>query len=89
MSPKLLARVIASNNKMSVNGTAPIAGLRDLTVREREVANMVPLGISNREIAQKLGVTEGTIKNHLHNIYQKIGVPNRTTLTMKIGSPTQ
>jgi DNA-binding NarL/FixJ family response regulator len=83
MSPKLLARMAASGNRMSV------PGLGNLTVREREVANMVRLGISNRKIAQKLGVAEGTIKNHLQNIYRKVGVPNRTTLTVKIGSTTQ
>ena len=89
MSPKLLARMAASGNRISLDDTAPIPALRNLTVREREVANMVRLGISNRKIAQKMGVAEGTIKNHLHNIYRKVGVPNRTTLTVKIGSTTQ
>jgi DNA-binding NarL/FixJ family response regulator len=89
MSPKLLARMAASGNRIPADDTAPIHALRSLTVRERQVANMVRLGISNREIARKLGVAEGTIKNHLHNIYRKVGVPNRTTLTAKIGSTTQ
>jgi DNA-binding NarL/FixJ family response regulator len=79
----------ASGNRIPADDTAPILALRSLTVRERQVANMVRLGISNREIARKLGVAEGTIKNHLHNIYRKVGVPNRTTLTAKIGSTTQ
>jgi len=52
-----------------------------LTVRERQVMRLVSEGISNKEIGRRLGLSEGTIKIHLHNIYDKIGVPNRTALT--------
>jgi DNA-binding NarL/FixJ family response regulator len=41
---------------------------------------MLKIGSSNREIARVLGVSEGTIKVHLHRIYQRIGVSNRTQL---------
>jgi DNA-binding NarL/FixJ family response regulator len=51
-----------------------------LTPRETEVVRLVRRGISNREIAQEIGTTEGTVKIHLRNIYQKLGVANRTAL---------
>ena len=38
-------------------------------------------GLSNKEIGNTLKLTEGTIKIHLHNIYEKLGIRNRTELT--------
>jgi two-component system, NarL family, nitrate/nitrite response regulator NarL len=51
-----------------------------LTEREWKLAAYVDAGLSNKEIASKLDITEGTVKVHLHNIFQKIGVNNRTAL---------
>ena len=51
-----------------------------LTGREREVMLRVADGLSNKEVGSQLNISEGTVKVHLHNIYQKIGVTNRTTL---------
>ena len=55
-----------------------------LTTRERELVLLVVQGLSNKHIARRLGVTEGTVKVHLHNIFKKLGVPNRTVLTMLV-----
>ena len=52
-----------------------------LTAREREVMRLVAEGLPNKEVARRLALTEGTVKTHLHHIYQKIGVTNRTALT--------
>jgi len=51
-----------------------------LTLRERQVMTLVSEGLSNKEVGRRLNLTEGTIKMHLHNIYGKIGVSNRTAL---------
>lgn len=51
-----------------------------LTVREAEIVRLVSEGLSNKHIARNLGVSEGTVKIHLHNIYQKLRVDNRTRL---------
>jgi DNA-binding NarL/FixJ family response regulator len=51
-----------------------------LTPREREIVRLVAEGRSNKEIGLQIGVTEGTVKMHLHNIYQKLGINNRTAL---------
>jgi len=53
------------------------AGLGDLTRREREVLGYVALGISNRGIAEKLCLSEQTVKTHLTNIFAKLEVRNR------------
>lgn len=50
----------------------------DLTEREVEVLRLVAHGESNRSIARKLFISEKTVKNHLTNIFQKIGVSDRT-----------
>jgi DNA-binding NarL/FixJ family response regulator len=51
-----------------------------LTPREYEIIRLVAEGLSNKEIGSHIGVTEGTVKIHLHNIYQKLDVNNRTAL---------
>jgi two-component system, NarL family, nitrate/nitrite response regulator NarL len=52
-----------------------------LTPREREIVMLAAEGLSNKHIARRLNVAEGTIKIHLHNVYQKLGVANRTAMT--------
>lgn len=49
-----------------------------LTKRELEVLKLLSFGMYNKEIAEKLGISERTIKNHVSNIFKKIGVADRT-----------
>lgn len=51
-----------------------------LTSRELEIVRMVAEGLRNRAIAERLQITEGTVKVHLHNIYDKLGVDGRLDL---------
>ena len=51
-----------------------------LTQREREIVGLVSDGLSNKEIARQLNLSHGTVKVHLHNIFQKLAVNNRTML---------
>lgn len=51
-----------------------------LTPREREIVHWIGCGLQNREIAEKLAISEGTVKIHLHRIYHKLQVPNRLAL---------
>lgn len=53
-----------------------------LTRRERDVARLVAAGQRNRSIAAALGISEGTVKMHLHNVYTKLGLESRTQLAM-------
>jgi DNA-binding NarL/FixJ family response regulator len=52
-----------------------------LTRRQNQIVAMLKLGSTNRQIAHVLGLTEATVKGHLHRIYRTIGVSNRTQLT--------
>jgi LuxR family maltose regulon positive regulatory protein len=54
-----------------------------LSERELEVLQLVSSGLSNREIAEKLVISIGTAKTHVHNICGKLGVRNRTEAAMK------
>ena len=55
-----------------------------LTRRERDVARLVAAGQRNRVIAGELGISEGTVKMHLHNVYAKMGLESRTQLAMDV-----
>jgi two-component system nitrate/nitrite response regulator NarL len=51
-----------------------------LTGRERQIMRLVSEGLSNKEIGRRLNIVDGTIKVHLHNIYEKLEISNRTAL---------
>lgn len=53
-----------------------------LTAREMEVMNLVVSGYSNKEIAERLAISEQTVKHHITNIFDKLGVYNRLELTL-------
>lgn len=55
-----------------------------LTPREREIVDMVAEGLRNRAIAQRLGISEGTVKLHLHHVYEKLGVTGRVELLLRV-----
>ena len=55
---------------------------RTLTVRELEIVRMVAQGLRNRMIGQQLSITESTVKVHLHNVYEKLGVEGRMELVL-------
>jgi two-component system nitrate/nitrite response regulator NarP len=59
--------------------TDPLEGLSS---RERAVAALVQRGLRNKEIADELGLTEGTVKVHLHKVFDKLGVRSRTDLIL-------
>lgn len=56
----------------------------ELTPRERELATLVAGGLRNRDIATRLGISEGTAKLHLYNVYKKLGVSSRLELAIRM-----
>jgi DNA-binding NarL/FixJ family response regulator len=63
------------------------AQLRDLTSvqltkRERDIVRLVALGMRNAEVAENLGVGEGTVKTHLNNVFHKLNLRDRVELTL-------
>ena len=66
-------------------GTHPAARNRErspLSQREREIVSLVAQGYKNREMAEKMFISEQTVKNHLHNIFDKLGVSDRLELAL-------
>lgn len=59
-----------------------------LTVREHEIVHMVSAGMSNREIAKQLNISEETVKRHNSNVFDKLGCSNRVEMVqMYAGRP--
>jgi DNA-binding NarL/FixJ family response regulator len=68
-------------------GTAPASSSRErerslLSQREREIVALVAQGFKNKEMAEKMFISEQTVKNHLHNIFDKLGVSDRLELAL-------
>lgn len=57
---------------------------RDLTRRECEILEMIELGLSNKEIARSLRIEVGTVKNHVHNILEKLNVTRRNQAAHRV-----
>ena len=55
-----------------------------LSPREQAIAELVASGMRNREIGDQLGITEGSVKVHLHKIFAKLGVKTRTEMASRI-----
>lgn len=53
-----------------------------LSAREREIVSLVAQGYKNKEMAEKMFISEQTVKNHLHNIFDKLGVSDRLELAL-------
>lgn len=68
--------VILRVPSVSVRGTT----FDGLTDREHAVAALLALGLRNREIGTRLGITVATTKDHVHNILEKSGLPNRAAV---------
>jgi two-component system NarL family response regulator/two-component system nitrate/nitrite response regulator NarL len=78
IDPEMLGRGL--NNVLRGEGTPPPGAT--LTPREREIVRLVAEGLRNREIAGRLSISEGTVKIHLHNVYDKLGVDGRLELVL-------
>jgi len=58
--------------------------MQALTQREYEIARLVAAGNSNRRIADRLDISEQTVKNHIQSIFRKLALSNRVELTIRI-----
>jgi two-component system, NarL family, nitrate/nitrite response regulator NarL len=76
-----IPRVLAERALDIMARTMP-APVEDLTPREQQVAERVAAGASNKQVAGLLGIAESTVKLHLHSAFTKLGVTNRTQLSL-------
>ena len=84
LQPSVAAKVVAEFARMAQQAPARPAPLPEpLTSRELEILRLLAAGHSNREIANRLYITEGTVKNHVTDILGKLGVHDRTQAALK------
>jgi len=91
LEPSIAAKVVAEFSRMSDlearSGSQTAASQQNLveplSERELEILGVLATGASNREIANELFITEGTVKNHVTNILGKLGVRDRTQAALK------
>jgi len=82
----LQIRTVA-NEQHHIAPHKPIADIRNydsLTPRERQIAELVGSGVSNKLIARELNITDRTVKAHLSAIFQKLGMQDRLRLALYI-----
>ena len=73
----------ATSTSNGISASRREDGPDPLTDRDTEILRLMASGFSNKEIANSLGVAEGTIKNHVSNILSKLGVRDRTRAVLK------
>jgi DNA-binding NarL/FixJ family response regulator len=73
---------IPSASQQKVNTQWKETALEQLTTRETEIVRQVAMGLANTAVAQKLSITESTVKIHLSNIFEKLDIPHRVQLTL-------
>jgi DNA-binding NarL/FixJ family response regulator len=92
IQPRITRKVLAEFSRLATatdkpapakTGSASGSLPSPLTERELEVLQALAHGLSNREIAGKLVITEGTVKNHVSNLIDKLGVRDRTQAVLK------
>ena len=76
---KVMLRLTSLMQKNSGNSVT-----EDLTEREKEICSLMAEGLSNKQIARKLYISEGTVKNYISAIYDKTGIHDRVKLVVEL-----
>lgn len=85
LDPKVMLRLTGLMNR-----NQPVDVCEEMTEREREIATLLAQGLTNRQIADKLYISEGTVKNYISSIYDKTGIHDRVKLVVALsGSMSQ
>lgn len=83
IQPEIASRVIRQFNKIRDERPLFMGGNKEeLTKREKEICLLISQGLNNREIAEKLFLSEGTVKNHVTRILDKLDLRDRTQLAI-------
>jgi DNA-binding NarL/FixJ family response regulator len=84
IEPSVARRVLTEFARLAPAARPPEAGLPEpLSDREKEILRLLAQGLSNREIAARLSLAQGTVKNYVTNILQKLGVRDRTQAALR------
>ena len=84
IQPSVARKVLAEFSRLPPSQpSSSTALLEPLTSREKEILGWITKGLTNKEIALRLNLTEGTVKNYISVIYQKLNVQDRTQAALK------
>ncbi len=84
IDPTVTLKVVAEFARRAAPARAPDTGLAEpLSEREIQILHLLALGLSNTEIADRLGLALGTVKNYVTAILQKLGVRDRTQAALR------
>ncbi len=83
IQPSVAARLVAEFSRLSAQAPAWAQLAEPLSAREMDVLRLLANGATNREIASQLVLAEGTVKNYVTNIFNKMGVDDRTSAAMR------
>lgn len=79
LGPGIVKKLVTQFSQVIANQLPTLPpGLAELTPREKEVLRLISMGDNNREISQKLYISEGTVKNHVTNILNRLNLRDRT-----------
>lgn len=90
LDQKVMAQLTAlmnSNLDKNENDSPSHAARRiadDMTQREKEICSLMAEGLTNKQIAERLYISEGTVKNYISNIYDKTGIHDRVKLIVEL-----
>ena len=83
MSPSIARRILDVFQDFQIT---PVISALPLTNREQEILQLVSKGLLYKEIGDRLNITTGTVKQHLHKIYEKLQVSNKTEAINKLNN---
>jgi DNA-binding NarL/FixJ family response regulator len=94
LSRSMAAKILKEFSRREPQARPEDSPLTRLTAREREVLTHITLGLSNKQVAARLGISENTVRNHLRNILEKLHLQNRVqaaafALRHNLGVPAQ
>ena len=79
IDPEMMSRAV---NRVNRRANAAREASKVLTPRELEIVRMIAQGLRNKAIAERLAISEGTVKIHLHNVYEKLDIDGRLELML-------
>ena len=89
MGPGLMEKMLEDMANSKSDPKIEPAEVAELTSREKEVFNLLGLGLTNSQIAEELCIVEGTVKNHVTHILNRLGLSNRSQIAIYANSIKQ
>lgn len=84
IEPSVARKVLAEFSRLAPQTAPSVTPLPEaLTAREEEIVHWIAKGLTNKEIASRLNLTEGTVKNYVTTVFQKLGVQDRTQAALR------